>query len=217
MATCRDLIIEAAERFKGLSPGDGLVVDEVAAGLRVIQQATQRYFGGMPPLLDVDVTADYTPGENERVRVQEGYTVSITLPNSIETSGARSSDYGFAPTTPARGSTSTADGQARRAPRDGSRIEIVHLSSGSAPALYTFRADIDTWVDCANLTIDGSMPLNAAYLQDFAALMAIDLCGRWPTRDITPTAQMKVDEAMARGRLFLRPSVKRDPVRAEYF
>ena len=31
----------------------------------------------------MDVTADYTVGEDERVRVQDGYEVDITYPNTV--------------------------------------------------------------------------------------------------------------------------------------
>lgn len=218
MTTCRQLIRESLRRFNALAPGDDLHVDEIEVGLAAIQNLVLRLSGGREPLTDIDVTADYTPGENERVRVQSGYTVSITLPNAISTSSVAVNDYGFRSSSPPIGSTASANGTTFRAPRDGARIEIVYLSSGTAPVLYVFRADIDTWVNVAALTIDADMPLNSMYLQEAAAVLAVQLCGQWPGAGIiNPTAQMLRDEAMARGRLFGRPSVRRDAVRADYY
>lgn len=214
MATCRDLISEAVLAFEGLGFGDDLTAAEVAYGLTVIQREIRRLHEARGPLTDVDVTGDYTAGENERVRVQDGSTVSVTLPNSIYTSASGANDYGFATTTPPRGSTDNANGTTLRAPRDGARVEIVGTSQG----LYFYRSDTNEWVECGSLTIDGSMPLNASYLSDFAAMLAVRMAPRWPGKSqIIPSAALMREEGAARLRLYYRHGVTRDAASVEFF
>ena len=59
--------------------------DEITDGLAVLQDLVLQFpgldVGG--PWTDVDVTADCTVGEDERVRVQDGYEVDITYPNTV--------------------------------------------------------------------------------------------------------------------------------------
>lgn len=217
MATCRDLISEAVTAFGGIAPGDGLTVDEINVGLTAIQREIRRVHEMRGPLTGVDVTANYTAGPNERVRVQSGYTISLTLPNSVDitASASRQNDYNFALSydTPA-GSALSADGLVRRAPRDGDRIEIV----GTTHGLYFYRSDTNEWVECGSLTIDGSMPLNESYLSDFAAIIAVRLCKSWPSvTQIIPSAQMLREEGRANLRLSYRHGVERDQVQAQYF
>lgn len=204
MTTCRDVIIQAVEAFEGLAPGDDLTVDEINRATTFVGQQIRRISEGRGPLRNVDVTADYTPGEDERARVQSGYTVSITLPNSIVIATGEGT------------SASADDDEATyRAPRDGSRIEIVGLSS---TALYLYRADTNTWVNIVGLTADSDFPLSANYAADFAAWLSVRLCTIWPARaSLIPTPEMRHREAMANLRLFTRPGVTRTVTQAEYF
>lgn len=218
MTTCRELLTDVLETFQGLAPGDSLHVDEIASGMKSIQWLVLQLHEGRGPMVDVDVAADYIAGANQRLRVQDGDTVTITLPNSVPLCVYwRLYDFDFSGAVhyPQQGSLASADGSCYRQPRDGERIEIVGLN---AQALYFYRSDINTWVQVNALGIDDPMPLNGVYLHDAAAILANRLCGRWPSREIqTPTAQMLRDEARARGRLFGRPGVARDPVVAQYF
>lgn len=212
MATCRQIAERIAKRFGAIAPGDDLSVGEVETLLEAIQDEMRRLHEARGPLTEVDVTADYTAGENERVRVQNGYTVAVTLPNSIEITASRRRDYGYAGEgdTPA-GSGAIADGTAWRAPRDGSRVEIVGTSQG----LYFYRSDTNEWVNCNALAIGGSMPLNAAYLADLACLIAVKVCRDWTGRE--PTGQMYREEREARQRIYGRPGVRRETVAGAFF
>lgn len=217
MTTCRQVAIEALRALNALAPGDDMVVDEGIAALEAIQALANEYWEGMGPLTDVDVTAAYVPGENERVRVQADDTVAITLPNKIAISPGLSNDYGFKTTTPPAGSSDdTADGLSYRAPRDGSRVEVTYLSSSSDPARYLYRADINTWVELTDLTLDGNLPFNSSYTGHFGALLAQRLAETWPGRfEPTPALQRRI--ARANHTMLIRPGVVRDPVRATYF
>lgn len=216
MATVRDLIKEAVLAFGGIAPGDDLTVEELNVGLTAVQREIRRYHEALGPLTDVDVIADYTAGEDERVRVQNGYTVSVSLPNSIETGGRGTLyDYGFAATTDSPlGSTGRADGISYRAPRDGARVEIV----GTTHGLYFYRSDTNAWIECSAVTIDQAMPFNENYLTDFAALIAVRMCKSWPSKvQITPSPQMLREEGQAKLRLYYRHGVVRDRNVGEYF
>lgn len=203
MTTCRDVIIQAVEAFEGLAPGDDLAVDELNRAVSILGQQLRRIHEGRGPLTNVDVTEDYTPGENERVRVQSGYSVSVTLPNSITVATGEGT------------SASADDDEATyRAPRDGARIEIVGTSRG----LYFYRSDTNAWVSVESLTADSDFPLNGNYAADFAAWLAVRLCTIWPARvSLTPTPEMRHREAMANLRLFTQPGVVRSVTQAEYF
>ncbi|MBA3811242.1 MAG: hypothetical protein H0X27_06280, partial [Caulobacteraceae bacterium] len=145
MATCRDVISEALRVLGALAPGDEGAVDELAAALDAMQTLLLELHAQRGPMVDVDVAADYTAGENQRLRIEQGAMATVFLPNSVPVFFAGALyDYGFAPSTvgPPLGSAAAADGATRRAPRDGSRIEIV----GVTQALWFYRADMNEWV-----------------------------------------------------------------------
>jgi hypothetical protein len=215
MATNRVVINEALRRFRALAPGDDPTVDELAAGLEALQSLMLELHEAAGPMTNVDVTADYIPGENERVRVQEGHTVAITYPNSILLGANAPDDYGFGDASQAtKGSEAAADGVSSRPPRDGARIEVV----GAAQELRFYRADINSWVLAGNLTADGELPLNARYRGAVAAMLAFRLCETWPSpQEVLPSAALARDADRGRYALMMRSGVARQPVRAEYF
>ena len=93
-----------------------------------------------------------------------------------------------------------------------------------AASQYIYRSDTNEWVNCASLTIDGSLPINQSYLADFAALVAMRLCPVWPATDakgrfvsIEPSASLQRLYQRANLRLMHRPGVVRDQVQASYF
>lgn len=213
MTTCRTVATEALSALKALAPGDEMNVDESAAALEAISNLLLELHEARGPLTDVDVTADYTAGENERVRVQEGYTVTVSLPNSVASSGSSPSDYGFTRSpTPATGYADPADGYVRRQPRDGSRIEIV----GTTQDLYFYRSDINTWASVYDLTLDSTLPLSARYVGPFGALVAQRMIDRWPGL-FEPTPSLARRIARANSAMMVRPGTARDPVVGEYF
>lgn len=213
MATCRDVITEALRVLGALAPGDEAAVDELASGLDAMQTLVLELHAQRGPLTDVDVSADYTAGENQRLRIEQGSTATVSLPNSVNVLYAAAPyDYGFMGGGWARaGSVAAADGGALRAPRDGARIEIV----GVTQAIYFYRADLNEWVSILGLTLDTPFPLNERYRGHMAALIAQRLADSWPALyEPTPSLQRRIQAAGFA--LALRPGDARDPVRAEY-
>lgn len=214
MATCRDVTTEALRALGALAPGDSAEADESDAAMDALSVLIHEWHESRGPMIDVDISADYTPGENQRVRVQNGVTVSITLPNSVNfTRTGVLYDYGFWPSTiiPVVGSIAVADGVTLRAPRDGARIEIVGLTQ----ALYFYRADLNLWVSVLDLTLDSDFPLNERYRGHFGALVAQRLIDSWPAL-YEPTPNLSRRIARANHIMLTRPGVVRDPVVADY-
>jgi hypothetical protein len=216
MSTVRAAVKQAMRLLKAIAPGDDPTADELQVGLEAAQELVLEIHEARGPMLDIDVTANITPGENQRLRIQAGATVSVTLPNSISIFGTYDPyDYGFQPSTvwdPPVGSTAAADGVYWRAPTDGARIEIV----GTTQALYLYRADLNQWAPALGLALDTELPLNARLAGDFAVLLGerlADVLANLPQ----PTPAQKARIAHARQAMFLRPGVRRAPVRADYF
>lgn len=214
MTTLREVVAEALYALKALAPGDGMTVDEINGGLDAVQSVILELHEARGPLRDVDVTNDYTAGENERVRVQAGYSVSVTLPNAISVfNGRPCTDYGFKAVTDApAGSTGIADGLTWRQPRDGTRIEVV----GTTQGLYFYRADQNAWVQADQRAIDDLMPLNSRYKGALGALVARRLIDTWPGL-FEPTPSLAARIARANSQLLLRSGVARSAAVGEYF
>lgn len=215
MTTFREVITDALRAIKVLAPGDGPSVDELNDGLVVAQNVLLELHEARGPLLDVDVTTNYIAGENERVRIADGDTVTVSLPNAIQTfDGRPDTDYGFAAASdkPPIGSTGTPDGVSTRAPRDGTRIEIV----GTTQATYFFRADVNQWVQADQRALDDLVPLSARYRGHFAALVARQMIDIWPDM-AQPSPSLAARIGRANSALLVRPGVARDPVTSEYF
>jgi hypothetical protein len=216
VSTVRAAIRQAMHLIKASAPGDDPTADELTVGLEAAQAIVLELHQARGPMLDIDVTANITPGENQRIRVQAGYTVQVTLPNSVSIFGTYDPyDYGFQPSAiwdPQVGSLAPADGVYWRAPRDGARIEIV----GTTEGLYFYRSDTNAWASALGLTVDTELPLNAGQQGDFAAILAerlFDVLANLPA----PTKAQQARIANARAALFTRPGVHRAPVRASYF
>ncbi|HEY2482500.1 MAG TPA: hypothetical protein VGI30_09950 [Caulobacteraceae bacterium] len=213
MPTCRTVIKDALRALKVIGSGDMAHVDQLNAGLSALQNLVVEFHEARGPLVDVDVTADYVANENQRVRVQAGDTVDITLPNSIPVWGAFDPyDYGFTgtPSWLASGSTGEADGFSFRAPTDWARIEVV----GTTQGLWFYRADINSWMSAYALTLDTEIPLNARYAGPLGALLAERLIEELSLNEPSPGFARRA--VMARAALFLRTGSRRRPVRAEY-
>lgn len=214
MTTFREVVTDALRAIKVLSPGDGPSIDELTMGMEAAQTVILELHEARGPLVDVDATANYTAGENERVRVADGDTITVSLPNAISTLSGRPYDYGFAPSsdTPPTGTTGTPDGTTTRAPRDGSRIEIV----GFTQAIYFFRADVNQWIQADQRALDDLMPLSGRYRGHLAALIARQMIDSWPDM-AQPSPALAVRIGRANSALLIKPGVARDPVVAEYF
>jgi hypothetical protein len=228
MPTCRVVIADALRALKAMAPGDMAHIDQLNAGLSAIQNVALELHEARGPLLDVDVPgptcADppspitYIPSENQRIRIQAGFTVTVTLPNSIPFhDGYDPYDYGFNPALndwgayAAQGSTSAADHILYRQPRDGARIEIV----GTTQQLFFYRADINQWVGAYDMRLDDEIPLNARYAGPFGAMVAERLMEELSVDEPSPGFARRV--ANARAVMFTRSGVRPAPVRGEYF
>jgi len=234
MATCRVIIAEAMRALKALGQGDAPTIDELTAGLEAVQNLVLDLHDARGPMLDVDVPGSYVypsgypcdpcgpptgpltwvPSENQRIRIQAGATVTITLPNAIPLFNMPDPyDYGFNANTvaPPVGTTGAADGIEYRQPRDGTRIEIV----GATQALYFYRADINSWMTATGLILDGETPFNNRYNSAIAALVAERLMETLPGTD-EPTPGLAKRIARGRSALMLQTGTTHDRVVAEY-
>jgi hypothetical protein len=236
MATCRIIICEAMRALKALGQGDAPTIDELTTGLEAIQDLILDLHDARGPMLDVDVPGSYAypcqpcdpcapppptglfswvPSENQRIRIQAGATVTITLPNAIPLFNMPDPyDYGFNANTvaPPVGTTGAADGIEYRQPRDGTRIEIV----GATQALYFYRADINSWMSANGLTVDAESPFNNRYNSAFAALVAERLMETLPGAD-EPTPGLTKRIARGRSALMMLTGTTHDRVVADYF
>lgn len=161
---------------------------ELADGL----QSLQAMIDGLPalmlggPWIDVDVTADYTAGEDQRIRLTDPLaTVDITLPATIEDTDLE---------------TGT------RAPRNGARVQIVGMLSGSPyRATYVYSSYLGAWVRIDALTLSSDNPLGPEHDDGLAALLAQRFAP-----EFSVTASNMVDQMAVRGRahldLRLRPN-----------
>jgi hypothetical protein len=217
MSAVRGAIAQAMHLLKATAPGDDPTADELQVGLEAAQAIVLELHQARGPMLNIDVAADITPGENQRIRVESGASVTVSLPSSVSIFGSYDPfDYGFGPSAawdPQVGSSAPADGVYWRAPRDGTRIEVVQ---GGVQSLWFYRADTDTWAPAAGMTIDTELPLNAGHQGDFAAVLAERLADVLANL-AQPTPAQRTRIANARTALFGRPGVRREPVRAQYF
>ena len=214
MATCRDTILGALQALKVLAPGDDPNAEDLIVGLDALSDLIVEIHNARGHMIDVDVTADYVASENERVRVQAGFTVNVTLPNAIPLYlNYDPFDYGFSSPslTPPVGSTASADGIQFRQPRDGTRVEIV----GTSQALYFYRADLNEWMAATGLSLDTELPFNNRYSSSIDAMLAERIMD--VVADAEPTPGLLKRIARGNAAMMLQTGTARDPVRAQYF
>jgi len=215
VATVRVAINEAMRALRATSTGENPTADELAVGLEAAQNLILEIHGARGPLWDIDVSSPYVAAEDQRVRVESGDTVAITLPNSIRMWGGYDPyDYGFVPGfgyAPQIGSTGPADGIEYRAPRDGVRIEIV----GTSQALYFYRADLNQWMPATGLAIDTELPFNNRLTSAFEALLAERMMDIVSAAQPTPNLLKRI--AMGRAAIFLQSGRHHTHRVGEYF
>lgn len=215
MATTRTVVAQALRAIRALGPGDDPSIDEINVGAEAIAEILLDLHNSWGLMSDVDVTADYVAAENQRVRIQIGFTVTVMLPNSVSVDAYYDPyDYGFVPITliPQTGFVGQADGIQYRQPRDGSRVEIV----GTTQGLFFYRADTNNWYSATGFGIDDELPLNNRYTSALAALVAERLMDVWPGAP-EPTPGLAKRIAKAGAALMLRFGVARDGTAATYF
>ena len=216
MATVRVALNEALRALRAVGLGDDPTADELAVGLEATQNLVLDIHEARGALLELDVAGPYVAGENQRVRVESGDVVSITLPNSVAMFWSWDPyDYSFVPGYPGlppAGSTGAADNIEYRAPTDGARIEIV----GTSQSLFFYRADLNQWMPALALTIDTELPFNNRLTSAFAALLAerlADVVADAP--QISPTLQRRI--ARGRSAIFIQSGRRRPHRAGEYF
>jgi len=219
MSTVRAAISQALRLLRAAAPGDEPTAEELSVGLEAAEALVLEIHEARGPLLTLDISANWTPGENQRLRVQAGADIEVTLPNTVAMFGNYDPyDYGFNPSAtdgasnPPLGSLNPADYVAWRPPTDGARIEIV----GTQQGLYFYREDTNAWVPALSLTLQSELPFNQRLEGPFAALLAerlADVLGESP--EVT-TAQ-KARLTHAREQMFSRTGAHRGPTRAQYF
>jgi hypothetical protein len=215
MTTVRVAIAGAMRALRAAAPGDDPVADELAAGLEAAQELVLALHEGRGPLHQVDVASNWIAGEDQRIRIAAGATVAVTLPNSVAVHWQYSpNDYGFSAGAtlplPPQGSTGAADNIAWRAPRAGSRVEIV----GTTQGLWFYRDDLNTWQSAIGLAIDSELPLSPRL--DFAALLAERLADI-VTDAPQPTPMLLKRIARARAALLTQPGHAHTRRVGEYF
>jgi hypothetical protein len=196
--------------------GDDPTADELAAGLEAAQNLVLEIHEARGPLHDLDISGAYVAGENQRLRIESGAVVPITLPNAVSMFRASDPyDYGFVPGyagMPPGGSTGAADNIQWRPPSDGARIEIV----GTSQALYYYRADLNQWMPALGLTIDTELPFNNRLTSAFTAMLAERLADVLSTApQISPTLARRITQA--RQAIFIQPGRRRERRVGEYF
>jgi hypothetical protein len=226
MPTCREAIVRALRAVRAIAPGDAPHIDQLTTAQSALQDLVLELHEARGPLRDVDVPSPtpptawsglggaWTANQNTRVRIQAGFTVTVTLPNSVPMQpGFEPFDYGFVgwPAGQIQGSTGAADGVIWRAPDDGARIEIV----GATHQLFFYRADINQWVSAYDLRLDDETPLNRRYLGPFATLLAERFSEDLALNEPSPGFARRV--AQARAILFTRPGARAHPVEVEAF
>jgi hypothetical protein len=213
LTSCRDILIDAFGALGVIAFGGQPTADEIDGGLLAIEAVVMDVHAARGPLRETDVSIDYLASENERVRVEAGANVVITLPNSILAGGGvASNDYGFGSLgcpSFSRGSGDAADGRLSRPPSDGARIEIV----GATQALYFYRSDINVWAAAGPLAIDGPTPFNVRYDGAIAALVAERLCDRM---NVAPSPALVKRIARGNAMLLVQSAAVRPPSRQAY-
>jgi hypothetical protein len=219
MSTVRAAIIQALRLLRAASPGDEPTAEELNVGLEGAQALTLEIHEARGPLLTLDISANWIPGENQRLRIQAGADVTVTLPNSVAMFGGYElCDYHFKPpagdaaANPPIGSTGPADYVAWRPPTDGARIEIV----GTRQGLYFYREDTNAWVSALGLAVDSELPFSQRLQGAFASLLAerlADVLGA--SGAVTPAQKARLIHA--REQMFTRTGARRATTRAQYF
>lgn len=176
--TVRDIIADAWERA-GVNTDGGYSLSprELTQALRIFQKMVLN-LPGMSWWVEVDAAADYTAGENERVRVTTASAVTITVPTSVASSQRLISCCNQV--------TLVCTGYDDRAPKDGARIHVSDVFSDSKSTYY-YRSDLAQWTAALGLTLDSEVPLSEEFDEGLAAMLALRLSafGSVPLSDVT--------------------------------
>jgi hypothetical protein len=187
--TIRDIIADAMERT-GLNTDGGRSIGprDMDQALRVAQQMILN-LPGMRWWNDVETAADYTAGENERIRVTTASSVSITVPTAVASSRSLLWCCNQVELV--------CTGYDDRAPKDGARVHVSDVFS-SDNTTYFYRADIAQWTQANALTLDSDSPLSAEFNEGLSAMLAVRLSAfkNVPLDDVTLQTAARAESRM---------------------
>lgn len=129
---------------------------------------------------DVDVTEDYTAGENERIRATTTDALTITIPVSVA-SGDRLLDR--------CGNVTLVCSAADRAPRELARVQITDALSDTTYTYY-YRSDLAQWTRVDALTLTGESALSAIFDMGLSAMLAVVLADEYGAAPSAVTGEM---------------------------
>jgi hypothetical protein len=185
--TLEDIIKLALRRIGAMRAGASLTSQQSTDGLAVLQALLLDLPG--PPFTDVDTDEDYTAEENERVRITSG-TPTITRPTTVEDDGAENGE---------------------RAPRNGSRIEVI--TAAGVRTCYRYSAAKGQWVTLTGLTTASENPLGE-HDNGLAAYLAAHLA---PEYGVEVPAMVVAEARRFLSLVSKRPNDQREPVAATYY
>jgi hypothetical protein len=165
MATCREIIKRAMRRLSVLPSGREPKAAEAEDGLDALQDLYTQLVGAgaLGVLTAVEVGADYTAGEWQRITNTSGGAITITLPESIE-------------------DDSTETGT--RAPYDRAVVQVT----GAFPETHIYDAALDAWVQIEALTLDSEAPLSTQLAGGLSAMLAVNIADEYGVQPPTGVA-----------------------------
>lgn len=165
MATCREIIKRAMRRLQLVASGREPKAAEATDGLTALQDlyTTLIAAGSLGSLSPLEISADYTALEWQRITNTSGSPVTITLPESIEDGDA---EGGY------------------RAPRD----RAVVLIAGASPATWIYDAGLGAWVQIEALTLNSEAPLSTYMAGGLSAQLAVYIADEYGQQAPVATA-----------------------------
>jgi hypothetical protein len=199
--TVRQIITDALEQIGAIDGGASPTAQQANQALRVFQNLILN-LPGSHWWNEVETSASYTAGENERIRVITQSAVTITVPVAV--SSARSVLYCC------NQIELTCEGYDDRAPKDLTRVHVSD-AYGDTSATYYYRSDIAQWTRADSLTLDSDSPLGAEWDEGLGAMLGARMCRYYglPLDQGTVTIASQTESRM-RSRFAKRQSVAVD-------
>lgn len=174
MTTCRVLTKRSLRMIGVLASGEDADASDASDAL----EALQGMLLSLPGMwwTDVEVSANYTAEENERIRVNSNSAVTVTIPVAVGSEVKVLTCCGQ--------TVLKCEGFADRAPRDGARVQVTDTNSNAAVTYY-YCADVAAWMPVESLTLNSEVPVNADMTDGLAAMLAVRLAPEYGA-DLSP-------------------------------
>ena len=198
MATCSDLI-KGAFRRAGISRDlDEVRPREMDRGMQVLQDIYLGLIGSgaFGRMNDVVVTADYDAEEQDRILVNTGDDVTVTLPATVDDAYA---ENGVRP------------------PRDGTIVIVTDaLSTARKTYIYDATSDVAAgmWSAVEDMELSTQAPLAVRYRAGLEARMAVRLSEE---NGMAVTPELRRQEAQGIGALLHRFDAPERATQPDYF